>query len=803
MRFTRGVVVVTIALLAAGCTSGKQTNQSESPTSGRYLATIVRTTDGVPHITAPDLPSASFGQGWASAEDHACDLADQIVKIESQRAKWNGPGSGGTNVQSDFAWKAIDIVGIANHGWASQPTLERDVVTGFAKGWDASLAKIGPANVKGWCHGQPWLRPITAAELYAYIRSIALYASSAAVSAYLGDAEPPGTAAATPTTTATPAAFGLPSDGASLASNGWAIGSDRSADGGGLLLANPHFPWEGAQRFWEVQLTVPGQADVYGAQLIGVPGVGIGFTRHVAWTHTVSAGNRFTAYRLTLVPGDPTSYVFDGQPVKMTSKQATIQVKQPDGSTSEMTRSLWSSRQGPILDFPGVGWSATSTIALRDANLNDDAFLPQYLAMDRAESMSAFQAAHRRYQGVPLFNTIAVDDKGDAWYADTSATPNLSQAAIDAWTKARETDPLVKLAYSNGAVLLDGSTSQNDWVAVKGARDPGLVPYSKMPMVERHDYVFNANDSFWVPNATHFLTGDYSPLHGLQNTVRSWRTRENAMVLDDTSPTGPSGPDGKFTLDEVTNAALLNEASTARDLKDQVVAACATVHSSPPGGSELTQACSILAAWNGRFDVNSVGAVLWREFLSASPSLTYAVPFDPAKPIDTPNGVADPAQALQKLGAAIALLDRQHIPLDATLGSLQHDGRVPPGPTRISIGGGTGSEGVTNVVGWSSAKSTLEPTPASAPKVASGGQLTTDGYPANVGSSFIMAVHFAKGGPEARSILTYGETEDRSSPLFTVQMQRFADKNWKVVAFTPAEVVAQRVGNPEMVSGNR
>jgi acyl-homoserine-lactone acylase len=802
------VVGVAVALIATGCTSNKQTGSPSASTaaSGAYRATIVRTTDGVPHITAADMPSAAFGQGWASAEDHACDLADQVVKIESQRAKWNGPGDSDSNVQSDFAWKAIDIVGIANHDWATKPTAERDVVTGFAKGWDASLAKIGPANVKGWCHGQPWLRAITPAELYAYIRSIALYASSGAVSVYLGNAQPPGSPATTTTTTAipaTPASFGGPTDDASLASNGWAIGSERSADGGGLLLANPHFPWEGAQRFWEVQLTVPGQADVYGAQLIGVPGVGIGFTQHVAWTHTVSAGNRFTAYRLSLVPGDPTSYMFDGKPQKMTSKQATIQVKQPDGSTTDMTRSLWSSRQGPILQFPGVGWTTTSTIALRDANLTDDEFLPQYLAMDRAENMAAFQAAHRTYQGVPLFNTIAVDDTGDAWYADTSATPNLSKAAIDSWLKAKQDDPLVKLAASNGAVLLDGSTSQNDWVAVKGARDPGLVPFSRMPMIERHDYVFNANDSFWVPNATHFISGDYSPLHGLQNTARSWRTRENAMVLDDTAPTGPSGADGKFTLDEVTSAALLNEASTARELKSQVVTACGAVRSVPPGGDDLSKACGILAAWNGRFDVDSVGAVLWREFLGNSPPLTYAVQFDPAKPIDTPNGVADPAQALQKLEKAIMLLDQQHIPLDATLGSLQHDGRVPPGPNRISIGGGLGAEGVTNVVGWSSSKTTLEPTPAAAPKVASGSTLTSDGYPANNGSSFIMAVHFARGGPEARSILTYGETEDRSSPLFTVQMKRFADKNWKIVAFTPAQISAQQVGPAEKVSGPR
>ena len=107
------------------------------------------------------------------------------------------------------------------------------------------------------------------------------------------------------------------------------------------------------------------------------------------------------------------------------------------------------------------------------------------------------------------------------------------------------------------------------------------------------------------------------------------------------------------------------------------------------------------------------------------------------------------------------------------------------------------------MVSWSSAKSTLEPTPVAGPKVAPGSQLTADGYPVNYGSSFMMAVHFAKGGPEARSILTYGETEDRTSPLFTVQMKRFADKNWKTVAFTPAQVAAQQVGTTEKVSAAR
>ena len=80
-----------------------------------------------------------------------------------------------------------------------------------------------------------------------------------------------------------------------------------------LLLANPHFPWEGELRFTEVHLTVPGEIDVYGAQLSGLPRIGIGFTEGVAWTHTVSAGKRSTAYLLTLDAEPPTTYLVDGE----------------------------------------------------------------------------------------------------------------------------------------------------------------------------------------------------------------------------------------------------------------------------------------------------------------------------------------------------------------------------------------------------------------------------------------------------------------------------------------------------------
>ena len=57
-----------------------------------------------------------------------------------------------------------------------------------------------------------------------------------------------------------------------------------------------------------------------GASIGHFPAISIGFNRDVAWSNTVSTGIRFTLHELALVPGDPTSYLVDGQPEKMTAK---------------------------------------------------------------------------------------------------------------------------------------------------------------------------------------------------------------------------------------------------------------------------------------------------------------------------------------------------------------------------------------------------------------------------------------------------------------------------------------------------
>lgn len=818
-------VVAVIAVVAAGCSMGGDDLADGAEVVGTgdtYEAIITRTAGGIPHITADSVANLSFGQGWASGTDHTCDLADMVLKLNGERARWLGPGAGDANINSDIAARHVGIRDIAAEDWPGASPRVREAITAFTAGWNGQLEAVGVDGVAGWCAGEPWVRTLEPVEVYAWSRAVALLASAQAVENYVATAEPPALdTAADPGLVEAAAASTVAEDGllrGAVASNGWAIGSDRTADGGGMLVANPHFPWEGALRFWEVHLTVPGEVNAYGAQLSGLPGLAVGFTEQFGWTHTVSAGNRFTAYLLDLVPGDPTSYVYGDEVRAMVPNDITIEVLGDDGEVTEQTVTRWSSHYGPILDFPGVGWTAASTISMRDGNIENDEFPEQYLAMLEAANLDEFIDAHAQYQGVPAFNTIAVSADGRAWYADTSATPKLSDAALAAYEELKATNLIVGVAAGSGAVLLDGSDPVFEWQEVDGARDPGLVPYAEMPVLERSDYVFNANDSFWMPHATELLNGDYSPLHGAQQTPRTPRTRENALVLDDPAS---AGDDGRFSLDELAALALDNTGFTARKLRGPVVERCvgagpvavdavagsAGGNGLPAGEIDITEACEVLAQWDGVYDIDSSGAVLWREFIGrfdatsrTDAGLLWANGFDPADPLGTPYDLAPPIvggtdQVLENLARAVQVLDAAGVGPDVTLGEMQvavRNGVVVP------IHGGNSADGTTNQVGGGAGALTSDPlvtslrrtpvAPGSGLAEVTGDGTTTVGYRIATGTSFLMALAFGADGPVARTFVTYSNTEDRSNPNYVEATERFSAKQWRDVLFTPDQV---------------
>lgn len=776
---------LTVALLGstllAGCFDSDNDSSGPSqaevdpnlfPSDGQLEATIRRTTGGVPHITADNLKSAAFGHGYAQARDNVCLLADAFVKARSERAKYFGPGENSVNIITDFSYKAQDILSGAEREFPLLSEESKAMIEGFTAGYNKYVSETDPGSLPSECRDQPWVKEITPTDLLAHYRIAAQYASGAAFATGVAFAAVPPSESADPVLVSStsnnldtnvrspqvaksvresvPDFENLVDTG--LASNAWGIGSDMTESGRGALLANPHFPYTGHRRLYQVQLTVPGYLNVHGAGLLGTAIPLINFNENLAWSHTVSQSRRFTWYELELKPGDPLTYLKDGEERPITSKTFQIEVNVGAPQPVVYERTFWFSEYGPMLAanaaneaFPA--WGGTGLVngkpaayTYRDANADTTGLLDTWLGMSRAKNLEQFKEVFRQCGSTLWTNTIYADDQGNAYYIDSTSVPNLSEAAL-AVLELKRTDEQYDLLFQNQVTLLDGSKSRDDWVEGECG---GLVPFDKKPQLQRTDWVQNSNSSHWATNPAQFLTG-FSPLYGTENAPINPRTRLGIKMLQDPTGTGldsntkpPADQDGKFSARDLIDTIWNNRAWYAEQFLPELRNRCSAIGNTPvnvpqsllpeapfvasPGSLDVSAGCAAMEGWNGTYDLTSTGAHLFRAFIDIY-NRNFGVTdltteFDPADPVNTP---ADPSvvdantaddRMLQSLAAAIVLLNDAGISLDSPLSAVQYyqaSGGVPPGvdpdlaqplTSRIPWHGGDGNvEGAFNAIG--------------------------------------------------------------------------------------------------------
>jgi len=786
------LVLVLITGLLVSCEQ-----QQQMKTEAQYEVEIKRTSYGIPHITANDFASLGFGEGYVAAQDHVCNIADAIVVARGERAKYHGAGEKDKHLLSDIAIRALEIPTRAKQEFAAQAKEDQEWITGYTAGYNRYIREVGGDNISSWCNGAEWVREISPEDLFARFQVLAQ--TGPRMAGMIAEAAPPtADEIADQDFSVTKEKMAILAESIEdlrtpyLGSNGWAIGKDRTENGRGMLLGNPHYPWTGTNRFWEKHLIIPGKMNVYGVSLIGIPGVAIGFNDSVGWTHTVSNSERVVFYRLDLVPGDPTRYFYDGEPREMTAKTIKIPVKGENGEEQIEQHTVWFSHYGPMVSLPDAPWTDKTAISMRDANFPNQSLFAQWKAMGLAANMDDFKQAHRKWNAMPWVNTMATSRDGRAVYIDGSNVGRLSEEAIALWRERAESDSLTRTFHQElGLILLDGSDSRFEWQAHPEARIAGVVPFIEQPQQDRTDYIFNANDSHWLTNVAEPLTG-FSPLFGPEATARSLRTRMNASLLGDVSPTGPAGEDGKFSLQELQQALLSNRSLTAELLLDDLLAACTAKTSVQVGEQvvDLMDACTALKGYDKHLDLNSEGAVLFREWITQYKSSEYfeagelfAVPFDPMDPVNTPRKLADEDVALQKLAEAVLVMGRAGLDLNIALGDVQFGYR---GTEKIAVHGGGSAEGIANVIGqWhydAMAKQTWG-------NQVEGSKLLTDkGYPITHGTSFLLSLSYTDDGPIAEAFLTYGESGDPASEHYTDQTKLFARKQWRPVLFKTEDI---------------
>src|ERR1700761_6894567 len=394
---TACAATVAAAAIPAGTAfaASHATNARSHGTSNGGAVTVTRDTAGIPHIVARNFTALGYGEGYAVAQDNLCTFANDVATLEGNRSKYFGPnatavnysaGVSSTNLQSDLFWRYVRATGIVQRQLNAKapdgllPQV-RQVYTGWIAGYNRYL-RSGKLRDPS-CKGKPWVHPLTMTDMLLRGVQITTEASSQQFIPGITGAAPPslaglaahaqGAAPGQAPSQAPPhpdaAALKAQFDTADHAegSNGIGLGSQDTPSGHGMILANPHFPWRGTERFWMAQLDVPGSYDVEGGTLMGFPLVGIGFNRNLAWTHTVSTDDRFVAYQLKLVPGDPTSYYVDGKPVKMGHLDVSFRY---GGTTIHHT--FYTTRWGVVTTVASAGyaWTPTTAYALDDATMD-------------------------------------------------------------------------------------------------------------------------------------------------------------------------------------------------------------------------------------------------------------------------------------------------------------------------------------------------------------------------------------------------------------------------------------------------
>jgi len=755
-----------IAVLAAGFAALVVMPSAEAGARSRYEATITRTTYGIPHIEADTWGGVGYGVAYAYAEDNLCLLAEEFATVAGERSRHFGPEAKAVlgfqevdNLSSDVFFRGMVDLPALREGAAAQSPAVRALAEGYVAGYNRFLKDAGADGVPAACRGKPWVRAITMDDLLRLTEKQMLLASSLALAPAIANAAPPGAAAA-------PVAMALPRAGEiGMGSNGWAFGGEVTADGRGLVIGNPHFPWNGPSRFWQMHVTGPDDYDAMGAGIAGSPIPTLGFNRDVAWTHTVTAARHFTLYQLNLDPADPTRYMLDGQSTAM--EQRRVSVPMPGGAP-DVTRTLYATRFGPLVSAPqnGLIWNAASAFAIRDANRGNLRAIETWLRIGQAHSVGEIAAAVSETLGIPWVNTIAADRHGDALLADVTAVPNVSSDKI-----AQCATPISGL-FAQLATLLDGARAACVWDIAPGTPEPGLMPAADQAVTVRRDYLTNSNDSYWIANPR-VPQAARSPILGSHARELSLRSRSNFTETEALLAAAKIDQAGARAL------AFANKSLAADLAVDPLLALC---EGAAQPSATTARGCAALAGWDRRFEADSRGAALFRAFWAKAgktPGL-WAVPFDPANPFTTPRDLAADKvgdKLLGELGEAVAELDAAGIALDAAWGEVQ---RWSANGDAIPIHGGPGSLGVLNM---------QESRPAP------GGGLV----PVH-GTSYIQIVGFGEDGPVADAILSYSQSTDPASPHFADQTRAYAAKQWHRLPFKPAEIAAQRMAAPRRIA---
>lgn len=591
---------IALALAAAACGPRKQ-----GPTE------ILWDRWGVPHIHAPEPGELFRAFGWAQMKNHANLILRLYGEARGRAAEYWGE----SHLASDRYLRTMGVPERAQQWYGAQRPRFKGYLDRFVEGMNA-YARRHPERIDAELEA---VLPLNPTDVLGHLQRV-IHLSFVGREVTFGRA-------------------GQPVPG----SNGWAIAPSRSAGGNAMLLVNPHLPWSSFFTWFEAQWKTP-EVDAYGATLVGMPILGLGFNDHLGWTHTTNPMDGIDLFELTLAEG---GYRWDGAVRAFETETRPIRVRQPDGTLRRETLTVRRSVHGPVLEVKGG-----KAVAVRLVGLDQPHMFEQYWDMIRARNLGQFESALRRLQ-IPIFNLIYADREGHVLYLFGGRTPVRSRGGWQDWQG-----------------VVPGDRPEMLWT--------GTHSYEELPRVvdPAGGWVQNANDPPWSSTLPRLLKPGDFPAYLAPRRMR-FRAQRSVRMLEQ---------DRKISFDSLSR----HKHSTRMELSDRILDDLTAAVG--PKSSDLTrQAARVLEDWDRRAEAESRGAVLFAEWVRILGAGLFATPWQEQAPLSTPKGLADLAAAVAALERAARGVRDRFGSLDVPWGEvyrLRMAGRDLPasgGPSRLGI----------------------------------------------------------------------------------------------------------------------
>ncbi|HEV2593893.1 MAG TPA: penicillin acylase family protein [Sphingomicrobium sp.] len=689
--------------------------------------TIARDDWGIAHVHGATDADAVFGMIYAQAEDDFPRIETNYLASLGRTAEAEGEQA----IWQDLRARLYVSEPELKADYARSTVAMRRLMDAWADGLNYFLATHGGAHPRVLTRFEPWMAmSFTEGSIGGDIERINLKA----LEAFYSSARPgPNAAMASLPLKDTIRPFAEMAVAEPQGSNGIAIAPKLTADGGALLLINPHTSFYFRS---ELQMSSDEGLNAYGAATWGQFFLYQGFNPHVGWMHTSSGVDNVDEFAEKVERrGNGYCYWYGQTCRPLRARPIQIRYRSADGGLSTRSFTAWMTHRGPVVRAQAGRWIA---FAMMDKPV--EALQQSFLRTKTSDLASFMRVSELKANSSN--NTVFADDRGEIAVLAPQFMPRRDN-------RYDYTQPV------------DGSDPGADW--------KNLHPISELPNTINppNGWVFNSNDWLYSAAGSNSVKPADYPAY-LDTAGASYRTVHATRLLSEP---------GRWSRERLQAAAYDAAQPSFEVLVPMLVRAWQELPQGDPRRQRLAEPIAALNGWDKRWSISSVPNTLAQFWGDELTRVVTARQWTDHQNMFRHMEILSPTEKLDSFIRGLDRLERDFGRWRVPWGDVNRFQRISP-----AIDSPFDDLAPSIPVGFTSNKW------GSLASFGASQKPGTKRWYGTNGNSFVAVVEFRPSGVRARAVTAGGESGNPRSPHFADEAQRYASGDLREVYFYPDQL---------------